>query len=123
MLTRVLKRREYWRLIGTELEKVYKSLPKESKVLVVEQDGDIIGTWALIPYYHVECFGIKEGHRKKAGVVRGLFRKMFKLAKSLEIESVITGSTSDEMTRYLNRLHAVELPGKHFALGIQQIGE
>ncbi len=118
MTKRVLKRREYSRLKGTELEEVYAGLSKDSKVIVVEDEGEIVGTWALIPYYHVECFWISEKHRKLGGVAKGLFQFMFGLLRSMGVKSVWTASVDEKVDKFIIRLGAVKLPGNHFALPI-----
>ena len=115
--TRILKRKEY-NLLGEEKEKLFLSFPKDSKIIVTEQDGQIVGHWALIPYWHVECFEVYESHHKKAGVARGLLRTMFGILRSMGIKTVWTASISSEVDSYLSRMKAIELPGKHFVLPV-----
>ena len=117
MTIRVLKRRDYFKL-GEDKEKLFLSFPKDSRVLVAEQDGVIVGHWALIPYWHVECFEVFKEHHKKAGVARGLLRTMFGILQSMGIKTVWTASITSEIDDYLRRLQAVELPGKHFVLPV-----
>ncbi len=113
MKFRVLKRKEFG-LLG----ELHKSFPLDSKVIVAEDENGIIGTWSLIPYWHVECFEVMEPHRRKAGVAKGLFRTMFSLLRSRGIKTVWTASLNEEVDNYLKRLNAIELPGKHFVLPI-----
>lgn len=120
MNTRILKKKEYYKLVNTELEKVSKNLPKESKVIVVEHDDEVVGSWALIPYYHLECMHVRVDHRGKGKVARKLLSFMFKLVDSLGISSVITSSVDEVVEKMIIKLGGVELPGKHFALGIRK---
>lgn len=117
MSTRILKRREFDKL-GAEKKSLFDSFPKDSRVIVAEEDGKIVGHWAAIPYWHVECFEVYDGHKQKAGVAKGLLRTMFNLMKSMGIKTVLTASISEEVDKYLARLHATELPGKHFVMPI-----
>jgi hypothetical protein len=115
VITRILKRKDFWKL-GEEKEELFKSFPKESQVIVVEQDGIVVGHWVLIPYWHVECFEVYPEHKKKAGVAKGLFRTMFGILHSMRVKTVLTAAVTDEVEKYLKRMHATELPGKHFVL-------
>lgn len=116
MLARVLKKKEYWRLAGFDISKVADSLPKDSKIVVVEKDGEVIGTWSLVPYYHLECMEVKEGPRGKGKVARRLLRYMFGLLKSLEIPAAITSSVDPTVDEMIKKLGGKELPGKHFVV-------
>ncbi len=112
---RVLKRREL-KLLGEEKEKLFSTFPLDSKIVVGEDENGIAGHWVLIPYWHVECFEIYPEHKLKAGVAKGLFRTMFGILHSMRIKTVLTASVTEEVEKYLLRMKAVELPGKHFVL-------
>jgi hypothetical protein len=115
-VTRILKKREYW-LLGKKKEDLFSQFPRDTKVVVSEdENGVIVGHWVLIPYWHVECFEIYPEHRKKAGVAKGLFRTMFGILHSMRVKTVLTAAVTDEVEKYLKRMHAIELPGKHFVL-------
>lgn len=121
-ITRILPKEEYSKLIGTELELVWKDLPAESKILVVEEYEKIIGTWAVIPYTHVECVWVHPDYRGKGTVLKKLVPAMFKLLRKLNISHVLTSALSEEVELILrNKFHAQELPGKHFVFGV--VGE
>lgn len=118
-ITRVLLKNEYPKLVGTELETVYPNLPEGSKVLVVEDEETekILGTWALIPYYHAECVWIHPNYEGNAGIARRLLLGMYELMKGAGVNAVLTASMSNRVTRILKKLGAVKLPGEHYALG------
>ena len=117
---RLLKRRELW-LLGHEKEKLFSTFPKESQIVIAEnEDGSVIGHWALIPYWHLECFEIREDHRKKAGVAKGLIRFAFGVLRSKGVKAALTAAITEEVEKYLLRLKAIQLPGKHFVLPIGQ---
>lgn len=115
-MTRILKKKELW-LLGPEKEKLFSQFPRDTKIVVSEdENGQIIGHWVLIPYWHVECFEIYPEHRLKAGVAKGLFRTMFGILHSMRVKTVLTAAITEEVEKYLLRMKAVELPGKHFVL-------
>ncbi len=74
--TRILPREDYGRLAGTELEAVREQLPESASVVVVEDDGEIVGCWALMPVLHAEGVWIAERERKRGRVALRLLRAM-----------------------------------------------
>lgn len=116
--TRVLPREEYDRLAGTELETVAPHLPESARVIVVEQGDAIVGCWAVFPVTHVEGLWIAPSHRGKSAVARKLLAQMVLTAREMGAQVVNTASVSEDVTEMLDRLGAVELIGKHFALRI-----
>lgn len=120
MVTRVLHPSEYEKLENFSVSQISNSLPIGARVIVVEHEGKVVGTWSLIPYYHLECMEVVEAHRGKGKVARKLLSFMFSLLASLKLEAVIT-SCIDEVTEgMIKKLGGSELPGKHFALGIRK---
>lgn len=119
MIFRLLPRDEWWRLLGTELEAVHPLLPADAKIVVVEDDEAIVGCWAVYPQIHVEGCWIAESHRRRAGVARRLIEAMKSVAQSMGAQAVQTASLSEPVTRMLDTLGAVELPGRHFSLRVK----
>jgi len=120
MTTRVLPRHEWPRLKGTELETLWPLLPQDADVLVVEEDGDIVGCWALYLLPHVEGVWVHPAHRGRGGVVRRLLSGMRTLVYALQRDTAVqTGALDTEdgavVAEMLKKLGAVELPGRHFA--------
>jgi hypothetical protein len=119
MTTRILPPDEWHKLQGTEAEPIVPGLdPVDTRVLVVEQDGEIIGSWVMLRMVHVECVWIAPAHRGKAGVLARLLSGMTSLAKAWRTRSVITGSIDPRVSRMIRRLGGLPLPGEHFALPV-----
>ena len=116
MTTRELPFEEWPRLAGTELDAIRQVLdPSRARVLVVEdQDGGIVGCWALFMAFHTEGFWIAPSHRKTGGVARRLLVTMREWLRVEGIRAVMTAANDTEMAAYLTRLGATQLPGEHF---------
>jgi len=121
MVTRILPETEWSRLAGTEVESIVPGLdPQKCAVVVVEDDGKIIGTWVLLMMAHVECFWIAPDHRKRGGVAARLLRSMRSVLRQYGITAApITASMTTEMSEMIARLGGVKLPGEHFALSLE----
>jgi hypothetical protein len=117
--TRILPRDEWTKLAGTDLEPVYAHLPDDTQIVVVENDeGLIIGHWAVIRYVHVECVWIDEAHRKGGSVARRLLTQMRKAARAWGAKAVWTASMDPEVSQLLVKLRAQPLPGDHYVFPI-----
>ena len=121
MLTRVLPVAEWDRLIGTELGEVVKAhaLPADAEVVVVEDSGEIVGCWSLIPYWHCEGIYVAESHRGKMAVQRRLWTGMMRLAKLHGAKALLTGCVSDRVQHLLEHAGAVRLPGETYILPVR----
>jgi hypothetical protein len=77
MTRRILPAAEWSRLVGTELENVWPHLdPDRSVVIVVEDEGQIIGCWSAFDVLHAEGIWIADDApparpRRPAGFWRG----------------------------------------------------
>lgn len=117
MTSRILPPSEWHRLVGTEVESIVPGLvPEKTAVLVVEDAGQIIGTWVALRMEHVECFWIAPEHRGKAAVAGRLLREMRAVLGSWSAPCPLTASVTPEMTAMIERLGGIRLPGEHFAL-------
>lgn len=116
MTTRLLPRDEWDRLEGTETDSV--RVLDDAKVLVVEQDGAIVGSWALYPVYHAEGIWIAPDHQGKAAVARTLLTAMRALAQAHGLKVVWTATRSPEVGAMLTRLQGVTIPGTHYAVPV-----
>jgi N-acetylglutamate synthase-like GNAT family acetyltransferase len=109
MTSRLLPPAEWPKLAGTYLEPLWPLLKPEScSVIVVEEDGAIIGTWALMSVFHVEGFSAKNGL-----VIRKLLKAMKVEAEKQGITTVVTASTSPVIADFLTRMdpHTVPIEG------------
>ena len=111
MTVRELPVAEWSRLAGTELERVAPLFtPHETRILVIEQDGQIVGTIAAWLAWHVDGLWIHPTYRRRGDVFRRLRSALQGWMQREHVHAVIAGSNSADMRAYLLRLHAVPLP-------------
>ena len=119
MTTRILPPSEWPRLVGTELETVWPILDKATtNVMVVENEGEIVGCWAMFPVTHVEGIWIHPDYRGAFGVSARLLRFMRQLATLAGVKTVMTGCVSSNVADYLERLQASLVPGRQYVIPI-----
>ncbi len=119
MTTRLLPPDEWPKLAGTEADAIWRDLdPALSHVIVVELDGDIVGTWILMSVLHAECLWIAPQYRKRASVGRRLWTTMQRTARSLGAPVVATAALSDDVRQMLDRIGAIHVPGDHYAMRV-----
>lgn len=118
MLTRRLLPPEEWpRLCGTELEHVWPLLNDEdARVMVVEDDGQIVACWSAIRYWHLEGVWVHPSRRGRMSVARHLMGLMRQTMRALGVRAAMTGAMSDDVVRLIAHLGGTELPGRHFAV-------
>ena len=118
MDTRMLPRKEYYKLVGTELEPVRDTLPENAHVFVAEDRGMVVGTWSLIPIYHAEGIWVHPDYRRKFAVAKSLIRGMRMLANALGVKVVVTTALNPGVERLVQHMHGDQLPGKHFLIKV-----
>ncbi len=117
MTTRILPPDEWPKLAGTEAEYVWPYLdPLKSRVVVIEDDGAIIGCHILMNVLHAECLWIREDHRGKSSVARRLWTAVQTEAKAMGAQAFSTSSMSDDIDRLLEHVGAVKVPGKYYSV-------
>lgn len=95
MITRLLPLEEWPRLAGTELGSVLHLCdPQTTRVLTVEDGGQIIGCWAALAVVHAEGVWIHPDHRGKSSVARRLWHGMRMLLRGT-VSAVVTGAKDD----------------------------
>lgn len=116
MTTRTLPPAEWARLRGTELEHVWPGLPTdEAQIVVVEDEGQIVGCWAAYRAVHVEGVWIHPDHRRSRVALR-LWRGMRRVvAEMFGAGGAWTGSQSPEIDALLAG-RATEVDGRHFLI-------
>jgi N-acetylglutamate synthase-like GNAT family acetyltransferase len=118
--SRILPPEEWPRLAGTEAEALWPHLdPANAQVLVVEQDGEIVGTWTLLRIVHVECVWIREDCRGRFGVVKRLLSGMRAAARQWGARTVLTASLTDQVKSLITSLGGQPLPGEHFVIPLE----
>ncbi len=121
MITRILPPAEWHRLVGTEAESIVPGLdPVDTRVLVVEADGEIVGTWVLLRMVHAECVWIAPAHRKRASVAVRLLTGMGDLARAWGVRSVWTGALTPDVMALIDRIGGVPIPGQHYAIPVAE---
>lgn len=121
MTSRVLPYAEWPKLDEVGAETVWHLLdPEHAQILVIEDEGQIVGTLTLMSVLHTECLWIKPSHRKGYGVMKRLLDGMWAGARAQGFRALWSGSMSDTMTNILHRLGASEVPGKAFVFPVKE---
>lgn len=119
MNTRILPPDEWPRLRGTELEALWPLLDREhARVIAIEDHSRIVGCWAVYPLVHVEGVWIHPEYRRRGGVARRLLSMMRRVARGMGARAVQTAAVTEDVVALLEKLHAVELGGKHYSLRV-----
>lgn len=122
MRTRILPTAEWPRLQGTEAETLWPHLnPQEAQVVVVEEDGAIVGTWVVLRVVHVECVWVAPAYRRTGSVARRLLRGMRAAAARWHARTVVTSALTDEVRDLIRQLHGQRLPGDHFVIPVGRV--
>ena len=104
MIERELPPEEWGRLAETTcpLAPLVRTLdPRYVKIAVVEQDGEIVGTWAALLLVHGEGLWIADDHRRYGIVARRLWRMMRAVVQSWGADKLVTGSEDASIERLL----------------------
>lgn len=123
MTSRVLPFEEWDRLPEHLAPLIAALRPSDCRVLVVEDNGEIVGRWILFPMLHAEAIEIAPSHRKKGSVARRLLQLMYRSAKELGFDRVWTASDDAEVTKVLAHpmLNAVPIPALPFVLPVKGV--
>lgn len=118
MTTRILPIEEWPRLKGTEAEQLWPHLdPSKSTVLVMEDNGIVVGCQVLMWTLHAECLWVHPDYRKR-GVMRVLWTTVQRMVRAAGVRTIVTAATSDRVKRLLEYAHATRLPGSHWVIRI-----
>lgn len=119
MIARVLPFEE-WERLPESLDAILAEMrPGTSRVCVVEENGEIVGRWLLVPTMNAHCLEIAPRKRKTARVGLHLLNLMKDTVRSLGFDQVVTASDSDDVTRLLAHAGAVPLPALHFVMSVK----
>lgn len=115
MTARVLPPEEYGRLAETET-RFAEAMPAGGIVVVIEDEtGAIVGSWAAFPVLHVEGLWIAPAYRRAGGVGRRLLRAMGAAVYDLfGLSRVVTYAVTPEMEALIVRRGGVAIPGRSF---------
>ena len=121
MTTRILPPDEWPKLAGTEAETLWPHLdPANSRVLVVEDGGRIVGTWTAIRVMHLECVWIAPEYRGAFGVVKRLLRGVHEIAASWGARTAATSAMTDQVRALIASLGGQPLPGEHYVMPMER---
>lgn len=121
MTSRVLPPGEWDQLIGTEAELLIPLLTEDSRVVVVERDGQVVGCHVLQVILHAECLWIHPDHRGKSSVARRLWAAVQQEAREhFGVRAFATAAVSDEVRDLLAHVGAVKVPGDHYMVPVKE---
>lgn len=119
MTTRLLPPSEWPRLAGTLLDPAWRDLGIEDRVLVVEQDGQIVACGALLQRWHLEGFWTHPDYRGKASVGRRLWAATKALVAGMRVREVLCMATTKEGRHLIEAFgQAIPLECEHFAVQV-----
>lgn len=117
--TRILPPNEWHRLRVTNAMDVWSDLPHSSCAVVVERNGEIIGSDLLVPVLHAECLWVHPEHRGKASVARRLWPAIRQAAREeFGVRSFAAVGVTKEVEGLLVHCHAKKLDGEHFIVPV-----
>ena len=125
MKARLLPPAEWPRLVNTELETAVGFFPPDSRVIVVEDQSQIVGCWGLPRYLHAEGIWLHPAHR--AGTLRTeagrlLIEALYQEARASGDRVVLTGADTPAVARLCRTFGGRQLPGTHWVLPIPSGG-
>lgn len=122
MEARILPPSEWTRLDGTDIAKAIPYHHAEDiTVVVVEDDGEIVATWAVLRVVQMEGVWIRPDHRKRGRAAVKLLDKTFEVAQSLAPYMAFTGSQSEEVSHLLTKhLGALKLEQETFVIPLSE---
>ena len=100
--------------------------PEHTRVVVVEQDGQIVGYWVLFNAVHAEPLWLDPSVRHKPKVALGLFAAVVSELQSAGVQSVfaIIGDPERETVGPMaERAGLVPLPGTLYGGAVPQLDE
>lgn len=116
MTSRLLPPEEWHRLAQAGLETVWAQLPDTTRVIVVEDEGRIVGCVTGMLILHAEGLWIAPEYRKRVSVWRRLIAGFWSLAAGYGCAGAWAASVSEDMTRVLQKMGAQRLPGDHYVI-------
>jgi hypothetical protein len=119
MIARVLRPAEYAKLAETEVGALWPHLTAQTRVVVVEDHGHLVGCHLLQAVLHAECLWIHPAHRGRTSVARRLWPAVCREVRDhFQATAFATAATSDEVTRLLQHVDAQPIPGQHYMVRI-----
>lgn len=107
-------------MVGPHLPLVLSDVsPEGCQVLAEEQDGEIVGTCAVLKATHLEGLWIHDDHRNP-GTARSLLRAAVELAQGTTAHGWVFACVgSDEVAAQVERLGGQEVPVRLYVLPLK----
>jgi len=120
LTTRLLPPEEWDRLRAIEpfASKGLPRDPAEWRILVIERDGQLVGTCSLFTAVHWDCWWVDPAARGKGGVLFALLRAAMQLLATAQITTVYTGAEDgdDDVAALLEHFGFTPASGRLFVL-------
>lgn len=122
MTTRVLDVDEYDLLIGTEADAILPLLTDDSRVVVVEHQGQVVGCHVLQRCLHAECLWIHPDHRGKASVARRLWAGVQReVREHFGARAFLTAAVSDDVRHLLEHVGATRVEADQYVVPVKGV--
>lgn len=119
LVTRILPPAEYPRLADTESAEFIPLLTESSKVLVIEDDGRIVGCEIFQLILHGEGLWIHPDYRGKTSVARRLWVGMKKTVKEhFGVQWFATSAATPQVHDLLVHVGAVRVPVENYMVPV-----
>lgn len=107
---RVLPPDEWDRIEEPQMKRVLPYLiPEDTRLIVVEHEGRIVGLWAAIKMVHLEGVWIDPAERGKVPIVRKLLQGIWSVARGWNARTCWTGATNDDVRTLIRKLGGEEV--------------
>lgn len=119
MNTRTLPPAEWSRLTGDGWRAMLPHVrPDDVEIVVVEDDGRIVASWAVMRVVHLEGLWIDPDYRGRVGVARRLFVATLAAARRWTSGWAMTGAASDDVRAMLTKVGALPVPMDSYVMPI-----
>ena len=122
MMARILSPEEWSKIEDLELSQLLRSCaPENAAVIVVEDDGEIIGAMGVLQITHLEGVWVKP-ERRKGVVLRPLLRMAMALARARGESFMFGGAANgdDRMDGLIRRLDGHPMPLRFYAMPVKE---
>jgi hypothetical protein len=96
--------------------------PHNMAVVVVEDDGKIIGSLSVLRASHFEGLWVAPKYRGNAGIMRSLIRQGTALARVRGESWVFGGAADYRMRDFITRLGGIKVPMDLYIMGLEVSG-
>lgn len=122
LVTRVLPPEEWHRLAGSAFDDVIRLVsPDDVRIVVVEDEGRIVGHWAAWRMTHLEGAWVDPAYQKRASVARRLRAATMTEARHWGSEWAMTAACTDDVRRLITKhLKGVAVPGDLYLVRLEE---